>query len=386
MSSRARFVSSARVTVVMAVITLALVVLAGAPACGQGSTASVNDIDSASHTSFTAVASTHSAAARASRESAAMASSALHASNLSSSSSSSNSSGGAKIVSPSHSASGDGNTSNASFRSHASGSNSNASTPITSTTTTPEPTPKPIDTRKPEPPIDNNDTDDGMTTFVFIVIIFFIIGAILYGSRAVPRTCPFFRGAGAGTGGVGGIGRRGAAPRTQQYARLDGGAFYGDEEDYRGMEPSSAAVNALRSYSPLRGGTVEGDGRGDVVVEMQEKLKADAGVEPVMGRVSGVSGASAKSPFPPRENAVQALGVVDRNPAALDALFGTTASSTSATSPAPIPLPSKNSLKAMRKGKLGHAVSTKPLGATKAGSNTSESQHKDNWDWSDEDK
>lgn len=161
-----------------------------------------------------------------------------------------------------------------------------------------------------------------MPTLVFIIFLILVVGAVLYGTRTLPRNCPFFRRGGGGPG-------RGQAPHTQQYARLDGGAFYGDEEDYRGMEPSYAAgkrksldgaSSLSRGFGPLRG--ADGDGSNDIIMEMQEKLRGGA-------------------------------------------------ASSSANGAALSPLPSKNSLKTMRKVKLGPVTAVSPFGGARGGDETS---------------
>ena len=229
--------------------------------------------------------------------------------------------------------------------------------------------------------------------FVFIPIVLFLLIAILYSCRAFPRQCPFSRrGGGAGTRGSG----RRASSNAPRYARLDGGAFSGDEEDYRNMELGRAAVG-FHACKPMRGSYADDDGKGDVEMEMEEKLQ---GRVAVTGRVVDERGALSTTAVPPlpHDSAVQASGVVDHHPAALDAFLGEPSTAAPSSAPTLVPAKSKNSLKAMRKGKLGPATSLLPFGSTSGGTGArggvgsehdaaAKPPHKEeDWGWSDEDE
>ncbi|KPI82694.1 hypothetical protein ABL78_8294 [Leptomonas seymouri] len=265
-------------------------------------------------------------------------------------------------------------------------SSTSSTTPPTTTSTTTTAAPKPTK---------NNDNESTMSIVAFMIVLFIIIGVILYGSRSMPSTCPFFRGNG-----------RGHEPHTQQYVRLDSGTFNSDEEGYEGMQANHAVnvggFGGLRTYQPMRRNMEDND-CGGLNVEMQEEYKGRAGVPPALGQVT-VTGYPIRSRFPNTEKSVQMSDVVDRSPAALDALFASP--NTSPQTPAPIPLHSKNSLRAMRKVKLAPASSVTPFGGAKNSASDGngavgskpqsnsqhsmmslrESQPKDNGGWSDDDQ
>lgn len=249
----------------------------------------------------------------------------------------------------------------------------------TTTTTTAVPSTTTTSANKPTTaPTKGFGEDEGSGGLVvFVIFVLILLGLVMYGGRLCPRVCPFRRGTPRG-------GPSGAPPHGQQlYARLDGEAFRGDDEDYYGMQPSfnpgdvgGAGRRHGHPLKPLRGGN---GNHAEVLVEMSG--------------VTGASGGARAASYGSGNGADGFSMVVDHNPSAMDQLF---ASSTSTSVPAMGTVQSsKNSLKSLRKGRLGRATTSTPAPSQHTSSDAHSSsmpatqpqrQQGDDWGWSDEDK
>ncbi|KAK7202147.1 hypothetical protein NESM_000284000 [Novymonas esmeraldas] len=201
-------------------------------------------------------------------------------------------------------------------------------------------------TKAPPAPTAAPPTDDGagVAVFFFLFCIVVVLGLVFYGGRLCPRVCPLFR-RGNGSPGRGphhpGSTSSSSQPSLAQqpYARLDGGAFYGDEEDYHCRAPAHGVVVGRKMSRPAH--PPPKASAGDHFVEMTESPSYTV-----------ASRRAAPATTSPTTDAFNIM--VDYNPAAMDELLGPTAKPTAAV-PAKTPPPLKNSLKSLRRGKLGPA-------------------------------